>query len=350
LHNFPANANAPLQIHRQHNVHTNIKRDFVPAISFVIFNEFKLYDIKVIMMNMKRIAIIVFFTIAFQTTEAQDTAPFRLIKKNAKPVLLSSQFKFTEGPAVDGDGNVFFTDQPNNRILKWSPDAGITVFMENAGRANGLYFDKNGNLLACADEKNELWQIDMDKNVTVLVRDFEGKKLNGPNDLWVDPQGGIYFTDPFYKRDYWTRTEQEIASQNVYYLSPDRRSLSVAMDSFVTPNGIVGSADGRTLYVSDLGAQKTYAFTIQPGGKLSDRLLFTEMGSDGMTLDEDGNLYLTGKGVTVFDPSGKQIGHIPINEPWTANVCFGGTNGNTLFITASKSVYTLSMKVKGANL
>ena len=287
---------------------------------------------------------------AFEAIQAQESAPFALIRKNAKPVLLSSEFKFTEGPAVDVDGNVFFTDQPNNRILKWSPDGGITVFMENAGRANGLYFDRNGNLLACADEKNELWQIDKNKNIKVLVSHFEGKKLNGPNDLWVDPEGGIYFTDPFYKRDYWTRTEKEIASENVYYLSPDRKTLSVVMGGFVRPNGIVGSVDGRTLYVADIGGRKTYAFTIESGGTLGDRRLFTEMGSDGMTLDKKGNLYVTGKGVTVFDPSGKQIGHIPINEPWTANVCFGGKNGRTLFITASKSVYTLRMKVKGANL
>lgn len=287
---------------------------------------------------------------AFQAIQAQESAPFPLIRKNAKPVLLSSEFKFTEGPAVDAYGNVFFTDQPNNRILKWSPDGGITVFMENAGRANGLYFDRHGNLLACADEKNELWQIDKDRNIKVLVSHYEEKKLNGPNDLWVDPQGGIYFTDPFYKRDYWTRTEKEIASENVYYLSPDRKTLSVVMGGFVRPNGIVGSADGRTLYVADIGGRKTYAFTIGPGGALGDRRLFTEMGSDGMTLDEKGNLYVTGKGVTVFDPSGKQIGHIPIDEPWTANVSFGGRNGKTLFITASRSVYILRMRVKGANL
>jgi len=139
---------------------------------------------------------------ACQIIHAQEGNQFALVKKGAQPVLISSDFKFTEGPAVDREGNIFFTDQPNNRILKWTAGDGISVFMENAGRANGLYFDHQGNLLACADEKNELWQIDMDKNVTVLVNDYEGKKLNGPNDLWVDPTGGIYFTDPFYKREY----------------------------------------------------------------------------------------------------------------------------------------------------
>jgi len=272
----------------------------------------------------------------------------RLIRKGARPVLISSEFKFTEGPAADADGNVYFTDQPNNRILTWTPEEGVSVFMENAGRSNGLYFDQEGKLLACADEKNQLWSIDKDGNVTVLIKDFEGKKLNGPNDLWIDGKGGIYFTDPFYKRDYWTRTEKEIAEEKVYYLSPDRSRLTPVMSDFVRPNGIIGTPDGKTLYVADIGAGKTYSFQIGSDGTLSDRKLFTDMGSDGMTLDNKGNLYLTGKGVTVFDPKGRKIAHIPIDAPWTANVTFGGRDGKTLFITASTSVFTLDMKVKGA--
>lgn len=279
---------------------------------------------------------------------AQPGEKSKLIAKGARPQLLSADFKFTEGPAVDADGNVFFTDQPNDRIMKWSPKEGLTVFMEGSGRSNGLYFDHAGNLLACADEKNELWMIDKNKKVTVLVRDYNGKKLNGPNDLWVDPKGGIYFTDPFYKRDYWTRTEKEIEAENVYYLSPDRKTLTMVMDDFKRPNGIVGNADGDMLFVADIGAGKTYSFKIAPDGSLSDRKLFAEMGSDGMTIDTKGNLYLTGQGVTVFNPEGKQIEHIAVEAPWTANVCFGGKDQKTLFITASRSVYTLKMKVKGA--
>jgi gluconolactonase len=270
-----------------------------------------------------------------------------LIAKGARPVLVSSDFKFTEGPAVDREGNVFFTDQPNNRIMKWAPNEGVTVYMEPAGRANGLYFDQDGNLLACADEKNELWKIDKDRNVTVLVSDFEGRKLNGPNDLWIHPTGAVYFTDPFYKRSYWTRADKEIEKENVHFLSVDRKKIVVAHDGFMRPNGIIGTPDGKTLYVADIGAGKTYSFKIEADGKLSERKLFADMGSDGMTIDRKGNVYLTGKGITVFDPSGNQIEHIAVDEPWTANVCFGGRNLKTLFITASKSVYTLKMNVKG---
>lgn len=270
-----------------------------------------------------------------------------VVAKGAAPVLISSDFKFTEGPAVDASGNVYFTDQPNDRILKWSPREGITVFMEGAGRSNGLYFDRNGNLIACADLNNELWSIAPDKSVTVLVRDFEGKKLNGPNDVWVHPGGAMYFTDPFFKRNYWERTEKEIENEDVYYLAPDRKTLRVAATGLVKPNGIIGTPDGKTLYVADIGDGKTYVFDIGADGSLSNRRLFAEMGSDGMTIDSKGNIYLTGRGVTVFNPEGKKLGVIPIPENWTANVCFGGKDMKTLFVTASKSVYTVKMRVKG---
>lgn len=272
-----------------------------------------------------------------------------LVASGAVPVLISSEFEFTEGPAVDGEGNVYFTDQPNDKIMKWSTDGTLSVFMEGAGRSNGLYIDKKGNIYSCADLENQLWMIDRDKKVTVLVKDFEGKKLNGPNDLWIDAKGGIYFTDPFYKRDYWNRTEKEIEEENVYYLSPDRK-LSVAASGFVRPNGIVGTADGKLLYVADINAKKTYQYRIADDGTLKDKKLFTEMGSDGMTVDTKGNVYLTGKGVTIFNSKGEKIETIEIDAPWTANVCFGGKDLMTLFITASKSVLTLKMDVKGVGV
>ena len=270
-----------------------------------------------------------------------------LIAKGAVLTKLSDQYAFTEGPAVDKKGNVFFTDQPNNRILKWSTSGELSVYMENAGRSNGLYFDAEGNLLACADGKNELWKIDKNKKVTVLVNDFEGKRLNGPNDLWIDPKGGIYFTDPYYQRDYWTHTSKEIEQESVYYLSPDKSKVTNVANDFVKPNGIIGTSDGKILYVADFGGNKTYSYKINNDGTLGEKTLFTALGSDGMTIDESGNLYLTGKGVTVFNKQGEQIAHIDVNEPWTANVCFGGKNFKTLFITACKAVYTLDMNVKG---
>jgi len=261
---------------------------------------------------------------------------------------LAGDFKFTEGPAVDATGNVFFTDQPNDRIVKWGIDGILSTFMQPSGRANGLYFDSKGNLLACADENNQLWSIDPSRKVTVLVKDYQGKLLNGPNDLWVTPDDGVYFTDPLYKRPYWKRGPMEQDGQHVYYLSPDHTKLMRVTDDLKQPNGIIGTRDGKTLYVADIGAGKTYAYDIQRDATLSNKRLFCELGSDGMTIDEEGNVYLTGKGVTVFDRGGKEIAHIEVNEPWTANVCFGGKDRRTLFITASTGLYAIRTRVKGA--
>ncbi len=271
-----------------------------------------------------------------------------VVAPGAKLIKLSGEFEFTEGPAADAEGNVFFTDQPNDRIMKWSVDGKLSTFLQPCGRSNGLYFDKKGNLLACADEKNELWSIDPAGKVTVLVKDYKGKLLNGPNDLWVRPDGGIYFTDPFYKRPYWKRGPMEQGKQCVYYLSADYKTLKRVAEDLVQPNGIIGTPDGKKLYVADIGAGKTYAYDIKDDGNLSNKKLFCEMGSDGMAIDNEGNVYLTGKGVPVFDKDGNKIEQIDVPEPWTANACFGGKDRDTLFITASKSLYAVRMRVKGA--
>jgi gluconolactonase len=274
--------------------------------------------------------------------EGGVTAPGAKVEK------LAGEFQFTEGPASDAEGNVLFTDQPNDRIMKWSVDGKLTTFMQPCGRSNGLCFDAQGNLWACADEKNELWCIDPKGKVTVVVKEYQGKLLNGPNDVWVRPDGGLYFTDPLYKRDYWKRGPMEQDCQAVYYLAPDRKKLVRVADDLKQPNGVIGTPDGKILYVADIAGRKTYAYDIQPDGALAGKRLFCEMGSDGMTIDAEGNVYLTGKGVTVFDKTGKQIEQIPVAEGWTANVCFGGKDRQTLFITAGKGLYAIRTRVKGA--
>jgi len=273
-----------------------------------------------------------------------DTGP---IESGARVEKAAGGFAFTEGPAADADGNVFFTDQPNDRILKWSVAGKLSTYMQPCGRSNGLCFDAKGFLWACADEKNELWRIGPGKKATVAADDYEGKLLNAPNDVWITPEGGAYFTDPFYKRDYWNRGPMEQQCQGVYYLAPGRKKLVRVVDDLEQPNGIIGTPDGKTLYVSDIRGKRTHAYTIQEDGALAGKTLFCEMGSDGMTLDYEGNLYLTGKGVFVFDKTGKQIEHIEIDEPWTANVCFGGKDRRSLFITASTGLYRIRMRVKG---
>jgi gluconolactonase len=271
-----------------------------------------------------------------------------LLAPGATVQKVSGAFSFTEGPAVDQHGDVYFTDQPNDRIMKWKADDGsISTFLKPAGRANGMYFDGRGNLIACADEKNELWSISPSGKVTVLLKDYQGKLFNGPNDAWVRPDDGIYITDPLYKRPYWKRGPTEQSGEHVYFLSSDRKTCHRVADDLKQPNGIIGTPDGKVLYVSDIGAGRTYAYDVQKDGSLQNKRLFCELGSDGMTIDDRGHVYLTGKGVTVFDSSGRKVEHIDIQEPWTANVCFGGRDRRTLFITASKSVYTVRMQTKG---
>jgi gluconolactonase len=271
-----------------------------------------------------------------------------IISSGAKLEKLSGEFEFTEGPSVDAHGNVYFTDQPNDRIMIWSVEGKLSTFLKPAGRSNGLCFDAKGSLWACADEKNELWRIDPATGKReVVVKDFHGKLLNGPNDVWVRPDGGVYFTDPYYQRPYWKRGPRE-QEEATYYLTPDGNTITRVTDDLRQPNGLIGTPDGKTLYVSDIGGGKTFAYDIQSDGSLAKKRLFCELGSDGMTLDDRGNVYLTGKGVTVFDNAGKRIEHIDVPEPWTANVCFGGPDMRTLFVTASKSLYALKMNVKGA--
>lgn len=264
------------------------------------------------------------------------------------PTLVSSQFLFTEGPAPDKEGNIYFTDQPNNTIWKYDTNGRLSLFMDSAGRSNGMYFDQNGILVSCADEHNELWAIHPDKKITVLLKDFNGKTFNGPNDVWVNHQNGdIYFTDPYYPRDYWKKNHTHLKEQRVYFLAKNKKRAVIVDGQLKKPNGIIGTPDGAFLYVADIEDDKTFKYQIKKDGSLYNKILFVNQGSDGMTMDEKGNVYLVGKGVTVYNAEGKKIKHFDIPEDWTGNICFGGKNNDILFITASKSIYIVHMNVKG---
>jgi len=270
-----------------------------------------------------------------------------ILESNAKLEKLAGDFMFTEGPSADAKGNVYFTDQPNDRIMMWSLSDELSTFMQPSGRSNGLSFDKEGYLWSCADEKNELWRIAPDKKILVIPSRYEEKVLNGPNDLWIHKNGYIYFTDPFYIRSWWDHSNKPQEKQCVYMMSSDHKTITKIAEDLIQPNGIVGTPDGKKLFVADIGANKTWSYTINKDGGLSNKTLFCNLGSDGMTIDSKGNIYLTGKGVTVFDKTGKQIGNIAVPESWTANVCFGGPDMKSLFITASKGLYRIRLKVKG---
>jgi gluconolactonase len=263
---------------------------------------------------------------------------------------LAGGFQFTEGATCDPEGNVFFVDQPNNRIHKWNTAQGrLSTFMDPAGRANGMCFDAHGTLFACADETNALWAVAPDKTVTTLAFQYDGKPLNGPNDVWVHPDRSLYFTDPFYPRSWWTHDKPPQDGEHVYRLSADRKTLERVAEDLVKPNGIVGTRDGKHLFVADIGAGRVYRYDIQTDGGLSGKRLFCEARSDGMTLDTDGNLYTSSEDVLVFDKTGRRVETITVPEPWVGNLCFGGKDRSTLYIAASKGLYSIRMRTRGAN-
>lgn len=277
-----------------------------------------------------------------KTAEEQTTQKRSVVAEGAKVEKLAGDFKFTEGPASDAKGNIYFSDIPNNRIHKWSLDGKLSTFRENSGGANGLFVDKKGNLLACEGGGRRLVSIDPKGNVTILADKYQGKRFNSLNDIWIDPKGGIYFTDP----RYGPRDDMEQDGEHVYYLTPDRKNIIRVVNDMVRPNGLVGTADGKLLYIADHGGNKTYVYAINKDGTLSNKKLFAPEGSDGMTIDNEGNVYLTTKVVAVYSSKGQKIETIEIPEG-PANICFGGKDMKTLFITARTSLYSVQMRVKG---
>ena len=271
-----------------------------------------------------------------------------IIARNAKIEKVGTGYSFTEGPAVAKDGKVYFTDQPNDRIYVWDEKKGVSLWSEETGRSNGMYFNADNELVSCADLNNQIVLLEKDKKMQVVYEKYDGKHLNGPNDLWITPNGGIYFTDPYYHRNYWQEGHTEVQdARGVYHLSPEGKIIRV-IDDYKQPNGLIGTPDGKTLYVADINDRKIWKYDIQPDGTLANKTFFAPNGSDGMTIDNKGNVYLTMGKVWVYSPKGELIQEIEVPES-PSNVCFGGKRKNTLFITARTSVYTLKMKVKGVD-
>ena len=300
--------------------------------------------------------------------------PDCLVAPNERLKILGEGFSFTEGPAVDKRGNIFFTDQPNDKIYKWSATTGmIATFLTGTGRSNGMEFDRDGNLITCADMHGELWKIAPNGSHKVLVNNYNGKLLNGPNDVWINPNnGGMYITDPIFPRGYWdagdprqqawppVHSEQASTGKGgyVYYLAPGSHTLvrvtteAMGWDADGWPNGVVGTPDGKKLYVNkwapDINTAGTWVFDIKPNGRLANMRKFVDMGGDGMSMDERGNIYISNSyGVTAFAPNGTRIFNVPTGGGATNNV-FGGVNNKTLFITGPVDKLTaIKMNVKG---
>ena len=296
---------------------------------------------------MKKIVLIAVTGLIPFCGNAQDTkAVTSMVLPGVQPQKAGTGYGFTEGCSVSADGRVFFTDQPNDKIYVWDEKTGISLFKSGCERSNGTYFDGEGNLLTCADLFNKLVKFTPSgEMITVHAAGFDGRHFNGPNDLWPDKKGGIYFTDPYYHRDYWEDGHtKQLDVQGVYYRKPSGEIVQVIND-FVQPNGIVGTPDG-ILYVADIGARIIWRYTINRDGTLSQKTNFAPAGSDGMTIDSKGNVYLTFGKVLIYNKKGQKTGEIELPES-PSNICFGGKDRKTLFITARTSVYTVQMRVSG---
>jgi gluconolactonase len=270
-----------------------------------------------------------------------------ILAPDARVRKLAGGFEFTEGPAWDFKHNaLYFSDIPRHQIIRYA-DGKATVANAESGSSNGLMFDKQGMLIACEGAENNggrrVSRAVPGRHGTDIVARYQGKRLNSPNDLWIDAGGGIYFTDPRYGQP----ETMELDKEAVYYVTPDGH-ITRLIDGLVRPNGIAISPDGRTLYVVDNGAGTLRRYPILAPGRIGrgERIAYCP-GGDGMTVDVAGRLYVTVEGgVSVLDANGKWIGLIETPEK-PANCTFGGRGYRTLFITAERSLYAVDTQTRG---
>lgn len=285
-----------------------------------------------------------------QELEAATPGFWKLVNKNAKVEKVAGDFKFVEGPVWSPEGYLLFSDIPANQIIKYVPGSTPTVFREPSGNSNGLTYDPSGRLVICEHTNRRVSRLDADGKLTVLAKSYEGKRLNSPNDLVVRSDGTIYFTDPPYGIPQGEK--QELDFQGVYKISP-AGTLSLLASDFERPNGVALSPDERTLYVADTARRHVRAFDVASDGSVSNGRVLAELksdrqgGPDGMKVDRQGNLYVTGPGgIWIFDPAGKHLGTILTPEQ-PANCAWGGKDFRTLYMTARTGLYSIRLKVAG---
>ncbi len=300
----------------------------------------------------------------------------------------TSGFTSTEGPATDADGNVWFTEVFASRIQKWNwEDGKTTLYRENTGTANGMMFDAKGNLVICEMGNGRIVRDDLKGHVTVIADSMNGKKFRGPNDLWIDPKGGIYFSHtsmgamppggmpgeapPSGMQGGAPPSGEMPASGGmpegmggapggppsaggdtsdlgIVYISPDGKNVSLVTTDVTNPNGLIGTPDGKILYVGD--GKKVFSYKINSDGSLSDKKLFCESGTDGMAMDEHNDVYLTDdKDILIYSPAGELLQKIETPDG-CSNVEFCGKDRKTLFFTYHDNIYTLKMNVRGGRL
>lgn len=268
---------------------------------------------------------------------------------------LHGDFEFTEGPVAVGE-ELYFTDIPKARIYKVDGDGNLSVFLEDSGHANGLFYHRGRNEIVACQMDGRIAAISLDdKTVRPIAEQYGGNRFNAPNDLVIDRAGGVYFTDPHFRApDPWPQ-----GVRAVYYVDPDG-NVTRLIDDVKVPNGVILSPDEKTLYVVPSQSSEVMAFPVESPGKLGEGRVFCSLrqpkgkantGGDGLAVDEKGNLYITSQlGIQIFAPDGKLLGILRTPEEipeQPANCTFGGKDNKTLYFTARKSLYACPMEVSG---
>ncbi len=279
-----------------------------------------------------------------------------IIPEDAHIEQLGTGCQFTEGPVWNAaDGYLLFSDIPANQMKKWTPTEGITNFRVPSGKSNGLTFDKQNRLVTCEHANRRVSRTEADGTVVTIASHYEGKKLNSPNDVVVKSDGSIYFSDPPYglTAEFGELGEQELDFCGVYRLSPDGETLTLLVDDFSRPNGLTFSPDESILYINDTERMHIRVFDVKEDGAIANGRLFAEESGeeegapDGMKVDSEGNVYVTGPGgIWVFNPAGAHLGTIATPER-AANLAWGDSDWKTLYITATSSLYRIRLNIPG---
>ena len=259
-----------------------------------------------------------------------------------------------EGPVWWKEGGyLLFSDIHNDRRMKYTPGQGVTLFKQGVNRANGLTRDMQGRLVACEHDTRRVTRQELDGSITVVANNFQGRRLNRPNDVIVKSDGCIYFTDPNHN---FVPEQWDLQFPGVYRVTPDLGTLALVSDSFVGPNGLAFSPDERVLYINDIRRGHIRAFDMLPNGllaKQTDRV-FADLrgtepgGPDGMKVDVEGNVFCGGAGgLYILDPKGKKLGRIVHGQPATTNIAFGGDDWKTLYFTTRSHLFAVKLNVAG---
>jgi len=256
---------------------------------------------------------------------------------------VSGWYRFTEGPAADLSGGVYFSDYVQQRIYHRAADGEVTVLREGTP-SNGLSVGPDGTLFACEPTERRVVRLDAEGQAHEVTGRYAGKRYNSCNDLWVDPAGGVYFTDPMYSKD----RAREVDGEHVYYVPPGGEPVRV-IDDLVRPNGVVGTADGELLFVVDDGAHATYRYEIEAPGQLGARTKLADRGHDGITVDEAGRIYVVDEDeVLVLSPTGARLGALEMPFRPT-NVTFAGEGRGDLIVTGKWVVHVISTKTRAGD-